>query len=77
MGVWIGPGWTRLVVAWGSYLRYYYLLSSSARFIPLATTMAYPEDIVGDHLVAAWVYTPRYYYQLSSSAVFIPLAITN
>ena len=70
-------GWTRLVVAWGSYLRYYYLLSSSAGFIPLATTMAYPGGIVGDHLVAARVYTPRYYYQLSSSAVFIPLATTN
>ena len=77
VGVWIGPGWTRLVVAWGSYLRYYYLLSSSAGFIPLATTMAYPGGIVGDHLVAARVYTPRYYYQLSSSAVFIPLATTN
>ena len=61
----------------GSHLRYYYLLSSSAGFIPLATTMAYPGGIVGDHLVAARVYTPRYYYQLTSSAVFIPLTTTN
>ena len=61
----------------GSYLRYCYLLSSSAGFIPPATTIACPGGMVEITLVAAWVYTPRYYYQLSSSAVFMALATTN